>query len=78
MHRKLSLQELTNASKTQFTRTDTKVLGVIVGNSVIRSDHEKVSAIADFKAPMTKRQVRAFLGLVNYYKNPICPPEHFY
>ena len=53
-----------NASKTQFARAETKVLGVIVENGVIRSDHEKVSAIVDFKAPTTKRQVRAFLEVV--------------
>ena len=44
-----------NASKIQFARAETKVLGVIVGNGVIRPDHEKVSAIVDFKAPTTKR-----------------------
>ena len=57
-----------NASKTQLARAETKVLGVIVENGVIRPDHEKVSAIVDFKAPTTKRQARAFLVVVNYYK----------
>ena len=57
-----------NASKTQFARAETKLLGLIVGNGVIRPDHEKVSAIVDFKAPTTKRQASAFLGVVNYYK----------
>ena len=57
-----------NASKTQFAKAKTMVLGVIVGNGVIRPDHEKVSDIVDFKAPTTKRQARAFLGVINYYK----------
>ena len=57
-----------NASKTQLERAKTMVLGVIVGNGVIRPDHEKVSAIVDFKAPTTRRQARAFLGVVNYFK----------
>ena len=46
---------------------------MIVGNGVIRPDHEKVSAIVDFKAPTTKRQVRTFLGVVNYYNK--CMPN---
>ena len=57
-----------NASKTQFARAKTKVLDLIVRNGVIRSDQEKVSAIVDFKAPTTKRPVRAFMGVVNYHK----------
>ena len=64
-----------NASKTQFARVETKVLGVIVGKSVIRPDYEKVSAIVDFKAPTTKRKARAFLGVVNFYKK--CIPNLF-
>ena len=60
-----------NASKTQLARAETKVLGVIVGDGVIRPDYEKVSAIVYFKAPTTKRQARAFLGVVNYYKKCI-------
>ena len=49
-----------NASKTQFARAETKVLGMVVGNGVISADPERVSAIADFKAPTSKRQTRSF------------------
>lgn len=44
------------------------LLGHVVGNGKVRPQEAKVSAVKDFPIPKTKSQVRAFLGLVGYYR----------
>ena len=43
-------------------------LGYVVGNGVVKPDPEKIKAVLDFPTPVTKKQVRAFLGLTGYYR----------
>ena len=43
-------------------------LGHVVGCGLVRPETAKVEAIRDFKVPQTKKDVRAFLGLVGYYR----------
>ena len=51
--------------KCQFAMSRCAYLGHIVGNGEVRTEEAKVIAV---KAPKTKKQVRAFLGLTGYYR----------
>ena len=53
--------------KCQFGMKSIKILGHIITDGVIKPDPEKTTAIANYPVPKTKRQVRAFLGLGNFY-----------
>ena len=43
-------------------------LGHIVGGGQIQMEEVKIAALKDYKRPVTKRDVRAFLGLAGYYR----------
>ena len=43
-------------------------LGHEVGGGVVRVPELRVKAIKDFRLPRTKRDLRAFLGTVGYYR----------
>lgn len=45
-----------------------KCLGYLVGESSLRTDPDKVSAIANSPVTVTTRQVRRFLGMTGYYR----------
>ncbi|CAC5380411.1 Retrovirus-related Pol polyprotein from transposon 297,Steroid 5-alpha-reductase DET2,Retrovirus-related Pol polyprotein from transposon 17.6,3-oxo-5-alpha-steroid 4-dehydrogenase 1,3-oxo-5-alpha-steroid 4-dehydrogenase 2 [Mytilus coruscus] len=44
------------------------VLNKIVGGGEIQPTQDKIQAIVDFKPPMTKKQVRSFIGLIGFYR----------
>ncbi len=54
--------------KCQFGRRRAHYLGHIIGEGKIRPDPEKVKAVIEYPEPKTKKDVRAFLGLVGYYR----------
>ena len=41
---------------------------LIVGSGEVRPELSKLQAVKDFPTPVTKKQVRAFLGLTGYYR----------
>ena len=43
-------------------------LGHVVGNGEVRPEESKCRAVETFPLPVTKKQVRAFLGLTGYYR----------
>ena len=55
-------------SKCQFGRVEVHYLGHIIGGGEVRPDPEKLSAVRDYPIPISKKQVRAFLGLAGYYR----------
>jgi len=57
-----------NVEKTTFCMRSVKYLGHIVGEGVIRTDPEKISAMADFPLPKNLRSLRSFLGMVGWYR----------
>lgn len=67
------LSELANAGitlnpkKCSFAQTSVKFLGFIVENGTVKPNPEKVSSIRNFPKPETKKQLRSFLGLINFY-----------
>ena len=54
--------------KCQFGTTSCSYLGHVVGKGEIRPEQCKIQAVQDFNIPKTKKDVRAFLGMVGYYR----------
>ena len=55
-----------NAAKCTFGVKSGKLLGFFVSQKEIEVDLEKVKAILDMSEPRTEKQVRGFLGRLNY------------
>ena len=55
-----------NPKKCVFRVTSGKLLGHIVGMGGIEVDSEKIKVITEMPAPKTQREVRAFLGKIQY------------
>ena len=66
---KLSDAGLTcNLKKCEFICKEVKMLGFIISTDGIRTDPDKIKAIREFPVPKKVKQVRAFLGLCNFYR----------
>jgi hypothetical protein len=57
-----------NRRKCTFAAETVKFLGFIVGQGKITPDPAKLNAIANFPRPITKKNMRSFVGLVNFYR----------
>lgn len=57
-----------NVQKSKFCFKELKYLGYIVGDGCLKTDSDKVAAIADFPVPTSAKQVRRFLGLAGWYR----------
>lgn len=57
-----------NIAKCKWCLREVRYLGYIIGNGVIKTDPEKISAIRDLPAPKSVREVRKFLGLASWYR----------
>lgn len=55
-----------NPAKCVFGATSWKLLGFIVSKQGIEVDPAKIKAIVDMPAPTTQKEVRGFLGRLNY------------
>ena len=55
-------------AKCEFTKTEVKFLGMIVGRGCICMDPAKLSAIAAWPPPKTVKAVHALLGFCNFYR----------
>ena len=55
-------------SKCHFFQQELKFLGHIISKDGIRPDPEKVQAVKDWPKPKTQTDVRAFLGMLTYFK----------
>ena len=51
-----------------FGRDKAHYLGHVIGVGKIQPGPAKVKAVQDWPEPLTKKHVRAFLGLVGYYR----------
>ncbi|KAL4010970.1 hypothetical protein IC575_028012 [Cucumis melo] len=69
-----------NPSKCTFGATLGKLLGFIVSEEGIKVDPDKVRAIMEMPSPKTEKEIRGFLGRLNYisrfisYLTPTCEP----
>ncbi len=72
-HINTTLQRLANngltvkSSKCSWCYTAFEFLGFIVGKGGIAIPQARVEYMAKYKIPKTKQQMKAFLGLVNFY-----------
>ena len=73
-HLELVLQQLAKANlyaqleKCEFGKQEMQFLGHVVSGEGIKMDPAKLAAISDWPRPQSLSQVRAFLGLANYYR----------
>jgi hypothetical protein len=54
--------------KCRFARTEVEYLGHIVSHEGVKADPKKLKAVKLFPVPKNLNELRAFLGLVNYYR----------
>lgn len=54
--------------KCEFSVSEVKYLGMIVGKNGVRMDEEKVKAILKWKIPESVKDVQSFLGFANFYR----------
>ena len=57
-----------NVEKCFFAYKETKLLGHIVGESRLKTDPEKVEKLNNMRIPKDITELRAFLGLAEYYR----------
>jgi len=57
-----------NPEKCFFCREQLRYLGHIIDRKGIRTDPEKVSAVASWPAPTSVKKVRQFLGMASWYR----------
>lgn len=68
LERLLDANMTCNLLKCNFLQTEVKLLGHIVSTNGIKMDPDKTKAIREFPAPKNIKQLRAFLGLINYFR----------
>jgi hypothetical protein len=54
--------------KCKFLKREIDYLGVIIGNSILKMDPEKLQGIVDWKTPLTPIDIQTFLGFTGYYQ----------
>lgn len=54
--------------KCQFGQEKVHYLGHVVGGEEVQPELREVRAVQEYPTPTTKKDVRAFLGLVGYYQ----------
>lgn len=57
-----------NFDKCKFCRNSLKFLGFVVDAEGLRTDPEKVKAIAEYPIPQNTTQIRRLIGLLGYYR----------
>ena len=61
-----------NKEKCHFRCTSIPFFGEVVLREVIQPDPQKVRALTDMPAPKNKKELQAFLGIINYQCKPLC------
>ena len=63
----LKINNLTiNENKTVLRAESVKFLGYIIEKDKIKTDKSRIQAIKDFPAPINKKKLQEFLGMINY------------
>ncbi len=58
-----------NLAKCEFGQATITYLGREVGQGQVRPVEAKVTAVAEFPIPTTRKELRRFLGMAGYYRN---------
>uniref|UniRef100_A0A0A9VWG3 RNA-directed DNA polymerase n=1 Tax=Lygus hesperus TaxID=30085 RepID=A0A0A9VWG3_LYGHE len=54
--------------KTQWLKAEVKFLGYILSGEGLKADPERVQAILEYECPKNLKQLRAFIGFINFYR----------
>lgn len=54
--------------KSEFLKHETPYLGHIITTDGVKPNPDKISAIVNYPVPKTPKQIKAFLGLLGYYR----------
>ncbi len=65
-----------NACKSFFCAAKTECLGYVLFRDGIRPQRKKVQAILTLTPPLNVKQLRMFLGMVQYYRDILAYGEH--
>jgi len=55
-------------SKYDFNIEEISILGVIVGKGQVKMEQEKIKAVKEWKTLMKVKDVKSFLGIMNFYR----------
>ncbi|KAI5151822.1 hypothetical protein ENBRE01_2411 [Enteropsectra breve] len=55
-----------NPAKCKFYRSEIKFLGRLISKGIVKPDPDKISSIQNFEYPKTIKELRSFLGLLNF------------
>ena len=58
-----------NASKSHFCCSELEYLGYLINRKGVRPTMKKVEAIKNIASPTAHKQLRSFIGMVNYYRD---------
>lgn len=58
---------LLKLSKCEFAKDSVKYLGHIIGNNIIKPHQDNLISIKEFPKPKNRKNVRQFLGKINFY-----------
>jgi hypothetical protein len=58
-----------NATKSHFCCDELEYLGYLINREGVRPTMKKVEAIKNIATPTTRKQLRSFIGMVNYYRD---------
>ena len=53
--------------KCTFAQTETKYLGFIVGNGIVRTNPDRVKAVLDWPLPSTQKELKSCVQFCAYY-----------
>ena len=56
------------AEKCEFHVTSVRVLGYILESGQMKTDPEKIRAVAEWPTPTSRKQLQRFLGFANFYR----------
>jgi len=66
-----------NATKSSFCCNELEYLGYLINNKGVRPTMKKVEAISNIAPPKTRKQLRSFIGMVNYYRDMWPKRSHY-
>ena len=67
---------ITNAPKSSFCETEIEYLGYMITPTGIKPIPKKIEAVTRLQRPKTVKQLKSFLGMVNFYRDTWAKRSH--
>ena len=58
-----------NPRKFFWVRPEVEYLGYMINREDIRQQQKKIQGMLDLQAPRNQKELRGFIGMINFYKN---------